>query len=56
MKQYFATLSYRETHENHRFKRTEDQEPEESEAGAKGNRRKQESPWKQGVSKSNVVI
>lgn len=49
-------MFYGVAHENHRLKKTGDQEPGESGAGAKGNRRNQESPWKQGVSKSNVLI
>ena len=37
-------------------KKPGDQEPEESGVGAEGSRRKQESPWRQGVSKRDVVM
>lgn len=37
-------------------KKPGDQEPEESRVGAEGSRRKQESPWRQGVSKRDVVM
>lgn len=56
LKQYFTTLSYGVARENHRLKRTGDQEPGESGARANGNRRKQESPRKWGVSKSDVLV
>lgn len=56
MKSYFTTLSYGVARENHRLKRTGAQEPGESGARANGNRRKQESPRKWGVSKSDVLV
>lgn len=55
MKQYFSTLPYGVANENHGLKRTGDQEPGEFGVGAKGNRVKQESPWKQGGSRSDVL-
>lgn len=56
MKQYFTTLSDGVAHENHRLKRTGDQESGESGARAMGNRRKPESLRKRGVSKSDVLV
>lgn len=56
LKSYFTTLSYGVARENHRLKRTGAQEPGESGARANGNRRKQESQRKWGVSKSDVLV
>lgn len=52
-------MTYGVARENHGLKRTGDQEPGESlgqEQRATGGGEEQESPWKQGVSKSDVLI
>lgn len=54
MKQYFTTLPYGVAHENHGLKRTGDQESGEFGIGSKGNRVKQESPWKQGGRRASL--